>query len=125
MPSAPRLLLYVGAALGGAAAGLLGSFAHPLRLTGLPVGLVLGLVLSGVVFTAARTVSRARSAVGAAALGWCVPVLLLSARRPEGDLVIPATGLGYAWLLGGLGLAAVSVARRPSRHPSAEREARR
>lgn len=125
MPTAPRLLLYAAAALGGAAAGLLGSFVHPLRLVGLPVGLVLGLGLSAAAFAAARAATAGRAGVGVAALGWAVPVLALSAPRPEGDLVIPATGLGYAWLLGGLALAAAAVARRPGPGPSADGAARR
>lgn len=114
MHPAPRLLLHAGAALGGTAAGLLGSFAHPLRLAGLPVGLAGGLALTAAVVALGRAAGAGRGPGLVAALGWCVPVLLLSAPRPEGDLVIPASGLGYAWLLGGLAVVAASVVRRPS-----------
>lgn len=120
MLSARRVLLHLLALAGGALTGLAGSFAHPLRLAGLPVGLGIGLLLTAAVLAAVRTASGARSAVGVAALGWCGPVLVLSAPRPEGDLVIPATALGYAWLLGGLVLAAVAVLRRPAGRPTAD-----
>jgi hypothetical protein len=41
--------------------------------------------------------------------GWVVALLLLSAPRPEGDLVVTGSLVGYAWLLGGLVVCAVGV----------------
>lgn len=110
MPSTPRVALHVGATAVGFAAGLLGSFVHPLRLAGLPVGLGLGLVLSAVTFTSYGALVRRRTGAAAAALGWLAPVLLLSTPRPEGDLVVAGNPLGYAWLLGGTLLAGLCIA---------------
>ncbi len=96
------------AALAGAGAGLLGSFVHAAGPAVLPLGLMCGLGLSLAVFIEAGALARARTGVAAAALGWLLPVLLLSTPRPESDLVVTGSGLGYAWLLGGALVAGVS-----------------
>ena len=41
-------------------------------------------------------------AAGLPAAAWVVTALLGAIERPEGDLIIPADGLGYGYLLGGL-----------------------
>jgi hypothetical protein len=97
---AVHALLVVAAALAGAAAGVLGSFVHPLEVAWVPVGLVVGLALSGSVVVTARLLAG-RSAAVAAALGWLVVVLLLSGQRPEGDLVVANTVAGQVWLFAG------------------------
>lgn len=95
-----RALLTVPAGLAGGVAGLLGSFLHPLTVGWLPVGLLVGFALTAaVVVTSGLLLGRPGAA--AAAVGWLVVVLVLAAQRPEGDLVVPASGLGYTWLLGG------------------------
>jgi uncharacterized protein DUF6113 len=106
---AVRVLLLVPAVAAGAVAAVLGSFVHPYERLGLPVGLVVALTLSAGVFGMAGLLVGRRGAA-AAALGWVLPVLLLSSRRPEGDLVVPATTAGYVWLLGGTLLAVAGVA---------------
>jgi Family of unknown function (DUF6113) len=94
---------------------------------GVPVGLVVGLALSLAVFAFAGLAARSRSGAAAAAAGWLLVVLALSVRRPEGDLVVPGTALGYAWLLGGTVLAGLAVSwpyallPRHDRPPSAGR----
>ena len=109
--SAPvRVVAHVAALLAGAAAGVLGSFVHPLRWHGLPYGLVLGLALTFSVVVTAGLLTRSRSAAAAAGLGWLVATVTLSVQRREGDLVVPATSLGYAWLLGGLVVVMVAMA---------------
>lgn len=105
-----RWPLHVLAAGAGAAAGLLGSLVHPLRLASLPVGLGCGLALSAAVFVGSGLAVRGRTGAGAAALGWAVPVLVLSTPRPEGDLVVTGSVLGYAWLVGGLVVAGLAAA---------------
>ena len=104
-----RVLAGVVAMLGGLGAGLLGSFVHATTSYGVPVGLLAGLGLSLAVFVTAGLTTRSRAPVAGAALGWVVAVLLLSIRRPEGDLVVPGTLLGYVWLLGGTLLAGAAV----------------
>ena len=102
MPRLRRPLLAVAAVAAGAAAGVLGSFVHPLRLLGVPVGLAVGLALTGAVVAGAGAATAGRGGAAAAGVGWLLPVLALSAPRPEGDLVVAGNPLGYAWLLGGL-----------------------
>jgi len=109
MPRPSRVLAGAVAMLGGLGAGLLGSFVHADTSYGVPVGLLAGLGLSLAVFVTAGLTTRSRAPVAGAALGWVVAVLLLSIRRPEGDLVVPGTLLGYVWLLGGTLLAGAAV----------------
>lgn len=111
MPLAVRLVLHGAAAGAGVLAGVLGSFVHPVRTAGLPGGLMVALALCAAVFVAAGLLAGARTGAAAAAAGWLLPVLLFSAPRPEGDLVVPGTAAGYAWLLGGTVVAALAVAR--------------
>ncbi len=111
-----RAALLVPAAVAGAAAGLLGSFVHELRLLGLPGGLLLAAALSAGVFVTGGLLLGRRGAVVAAG-GWLVVVLLLATQRPEGDLVVAGGPAGYTWLLGGTVLAVGCCSpryRRPS-----------
>jgi hypothetical protein len=110
VPTPPRLLLYGPAVVAGVLAGVLGSFVHTLRTAWLPGGLLCALALTGVVFVAAGLLVGARSGAATAAVGWFLPVLLLSAPRPEGDLGVAGNGLGYAWLVGGTIVAALTIA---------------
>jgi hypothetical protein len=91
---------HAAALLVGGPSGLLGSFVHPLRVVGVPAGLGCGLALTGAAVAAGGLVTRSRTGAAAAAVGWVVPVLLLSAPLPEGDLVVQGTALGDLWLLG-------------------------
>ena len=113
MPSARRplgLLQHGLLILPGALAGGLGSFVHAVRIAGLPVGLSCALALSAAVFVTGGLLTATRSGPAAAAAGWLGPVLLLSAPRAEGDLVVSGDLLGYAWLLGGMLLAGLALA---------------
>jgi hypothetical protein len=110
VPTPLRLLLHALAVVLGIAVGVLGSFVHAGRLAGLPVGLVCGLALTATAFAAAGQATGSRSGAAAAAAGWFVPVLLLSAPRPEGDLVVSGDALGYLWLVGGTVVAGVAIA---------------
>jgi hypothetical protein len=93
--------------------GLVGAFVHHMRLyvAGIPVpyGLALAL-LSGATLTAAAGLLTARR-MGAAAVAvpWLLSVLPFATQRPEGDLIISATPLGYAYLLGTAVLGAGAV----------------
>ena len=116
MPVALRALLLLAAAVAGAAAGLLGSFVHPLTVVLLPVGLLLAFALSAAVFVTAGLLLGRRGAVAAGA-GWVVTVLLLASPRPEGDLVVPGSAGGYVWLFGGTLLAAGCLALPYGRLP--------
>jgi hypothetical protein len=110
MLAAARALGHLLALAAGAAAGVLGSFTFAYTSASLPVGLLVGLFLCLAVFTSAGLALRSRGAAAAAAAGWLVTVGFLSAQRPEGDLIVPATTLGYCWLILGFLVAALSIA---------------
>ncbi len=92
------------AAVLGVVTGTLGSFFQSAVLdterVRVPWGVAAGLLLTAV---AVAHGVRTGGAVGGASagVGWFVAVGLLSSRRPEGDLVVTASVLGYVWLLGG------------------------
>ncbi len=110
MPLAVRVVLHVLALAAGAAVGVLGSFVHPLTWAGLPYGLLLAIVLTGAVMVTAGLATGSRSGAGCAAAGWLAVVVTLSSPRSEGDLVVPGTALGYAWLLLGTFVVVLGVA---------------
>lgn len=110
VPAASRVIVHGVAVVAGAAAGVLGSFVHAYTTHRVPVGLLVALALSLAVFGTAGLAGRARSGTLAAAAGWLLAVAYLSLQRPEGDLVVPASTLGYCWLLGGTLVAGVAIA---------------
>ena len=96
------MLACVAAVFGGLGAGVLGSFAHAATSYGVPVGLLAGLGLCLAVFVTAGLASRSRGPVACAVAGWGSVVLMFSAPRSEGDLVVAGNLLGYGWLVGGM-----------------------
>ena len=104
-----RRLALVAVTLGltvlGAVTGTVGAFlqgySFELGGTGVPVGILLALLATLAAFVHARAVTGSRLGVLGPGIGWVVAVLVLSTRRPEGDLVVPATVPGYVYLLGG------------------------
>lgn len=110
-PRAGTALAAGASALQGVGAGVLGSFFQSavvwIEPVPVPWGVVAGLVLTGLVVVQGV---RAAGALGGAAagVGWFVAVGLLSSRRPEGDVIVTASLLGYVWLVAGA-LTAVAV----------------
>jgi hypothetical protein len=109
MLAAARVLGYLVALAAGAAAGLLGSYKYNYTYAWVPVGLLVSLCLIGAVFVTAGLALRSRGAAALAAVGWVAAAMVMSTNGPGGDLVVPASGLGYSWLLGGFVVALVSV----------------
>ena len=105
-----RLLLHAVLLALGVLVGALGSFVHAQVVAGVPVGLLCAYALTAALLSAGRLATRSRSGAAAAAVGWVGALLLLSAPRPEGDLVVAGGALGYAWLVGGLVVATLVVA---------------
>ncbi|WP_402464255.1 DUF6113 family protein [Isoptericola aurantiacus] len=104
-PARPGPVAVVGrlvlACLLGVAVGVIGTVAHRTEWADLPSGLVLALLLT----TAAATLCRAWSGVGAllaCGAGWLVAVQVLAATGPGGDVLVPAQTVGYVWTYGGL-----------------------
>ncbi len=108
--SAARVLIHTLAVVAGAVAGLLGSFKFGYTTASLPIGLFVSLLLELVVFVAAGLAARSRAAAALAGAGAFLVSLLVSSPRSEGDVVVPATTLGYSWLVGGLVTAVAAVA---------------
>ena len=105
-----RVLGYLLVLVAGVAAGVLGSFTFAYTRGPLPVGLLVALCLCLAAFVASGLLLRSRAAAVVAAGGWLVSVGMLSMQRPEGDLIVPATTLGYCWLLVGTLVAGLSLA---------------
>lgn len=105
-----RLLLHAVLLALGVLVGALGSFVHAQVVAGVPVGLLCAYALTAAALATAGLATRSRSGPAAISAGWLLALLLLSAPRPEGDLVVAGDLAGYAWSLGGLVLAAVAVA---------------
>jgi hypothetical protein len=96
----------------GFAVGVLGSFVHavgPAQPVQVPVGLLWAYAMTAALLAVVRLATGGRSGAVAVAVGWVVALLLLSAPRPEGDLVVAGGLVGYAWLLGGLVVCAAGV----------------
>lgn len=125
MPAATRVLAYVAAVGAGGCAGVLGSFCFAYTAASWPVGEAVALGLTAAVLVTAGLATGSRAAAALAAAAWLVAVAPLSAQRPEGDLVVPATAYGYVWLFGGLLVATVSVALPYAALASGTRRARR
>ena len=105
-----RVLGYLLALVAGIAAAVLGSFTFAYTRGPWPVGLLVALGLCLAVFVASGLLLKSRAAAVVAAGGWLVSVGWLSMKRPEGDLIVPATTLGYCWLLVGTLVAGLSLA---------------
>jgi hypothetical protein len=104
--------VHVGLLVLGFAVGVLGSFVHavgPSEPVQVPLGLLWAYVLTAAVLAVGRLAAGGRSGAAAVSVGWVGALLLLSAPRPEGDLVVTGSLVGYAWLLGGLVVCAVAV----------------
>ena len=96
----------------GFAVGVLGSFVHavgPTEPVRIPLGLLWAYALTSALLAVGRLATGGRSGAAAVSAGWVVALLLLSAPRPEGDLVVTGSLVGYAWLLGGLVVCAAGV----------------
>jgi N-acetyl-1-D-myo-inositol-2-amino-2-deoxy-alpha-D-glucopyranoside deacetylase len=116
----------------GVAVGVAGAFLHTsvLLLAGIPwpTGLVLALGLFSVALVHAGRM-EGPTGVWACSSGWILAVLVLSWPRPAGDIVIPGTWYGYAFLglgfLVGLGPLVSAWWRRQGPAPSATVDVRR
>jgi hypothetical protein len=96
----------------GAVTGVLGAFVHQQVLVlgaALPVGLVLAPLIQIGGLRWARDLDG-RTGPWICSAGWVVAVLVLSLPRLSGDIVIPATAVGYAFLAVGLAVAVAGPA---------------
>ncbi|MFJ8592668.1 DUF6113 family protein [Streptomyces sp. NPDC093598] len=116
-PSAGR----VGACLGffvlGAMVGVAGALVQP---GWFPGGLLLALAGEAGAVLGASRVTRGRAGGVAAAAGWMLAVILLTASRPEGDFLFAAGSGSYLFLLGGIAVAVICATLAPGRQPDGD-----
>lgn len=118
MPSPSRAMGVLALPVG-ALAGLVGSFLQQWTPRSAPVGVVFALLAHAAVLALAGLAGGA-PAVRWGAGGWVLAVAVLLWPRPEGDLVLAATGEAYTFLLGGLvvtGVALTLASRNLARTP--------
>lgn len=113
----------------GTLVGVLGAFVHSMqpRVLGipLPAGLLLALAAHVGVLVSTGLLFRTRVAIAAPAAGWLIAAFLFSIARPEGDLVVTASFVGYGFLLGGAILIGLSLAVQYAPLPSRPATVRR
>ncbi|WP_030203908.1 DUF6113 family protein [Streptomyces sp. NRRL S-87] len=108
-----RILLALGLLVLGALVGIAGALvveAWP------PGGLVLALLASLGCFMGARIATGGALGVGAAATGWLIAFMWLSAPRAEGDTVFVAGISTYVYMVGGIVAAVICATLRGTVH---------
>jgi hypothetical protein len=111
---APESAFLVGIAYGvlavlGVLLGVIGSFEFSWEIGSVPVAAIALAVLNLVVFRAAGWAMESRLGAGVPAGLWMIVLILLSSRRPEGDLVVTGTTPGYVYMFGGAIAALVAI----------------
>jgi hypothetical protein len=108
-----RVAAYAAFLVLGAVIGAAGSFLQAVTVDAgpvpLPVGLVLALAGSVGVFAAGGRLLRSRLGAVVPAVAWLVAVLVMSGKRPEGDVVLPQQATAYGYLFLGTLLGAMTV----------------
>ncbi|MGW0987298.1 DUF6113 family protein [Streptomyces sp. NPDC002486] len=117
-PMRPPTAGRVGACLGffvlGAVMGVAGALVQP---GWFPGGLLLALAGEAGAVLGGSLVLRGRAGGVAAAAGWMLAVVLLTASRPEGDFLFAAGNGSYLFLLGGIAVAVICATLAPGRQP--------
>lgn len=88
----------------GAVVALVGTVVHQLAVgeRRWPLGLLTALALTGLWGMLLGRAPWPAVVRAAGVVGWVVLVAVVASRRPEGDVLVPANGRGYGWMLGGL-----------------------
>ncbi|MFD8230595.1 DUF6113 family protein [Streptomyces sp. NPDC059696] len=117
-PMRPPTAGRVGACLGFFALGAVAAVAGALVQPGwFPAGLLLALAGEAGAVLGGSLVLRGRAGSVAAAAGWMLAVVLLTASRPEGDFLFAAGSGSYLFLLGGIAVAVICATLAPGRQP--------
>src|SRR5689334_2715794 len=90
-------LVYGVLAVLGVLLGLLGSFEFSWTAGGVPIAAILLVLVNLAAFRAAGWATESKLGAVVPAALWMVILLVLSAKRPEGDLVVIATMPGYVY----------------------------
>ncbi len=109
--------VYGALAVMGVMLGVIGSYEFSWEAGGIPVAALAWSVVNLAFFRAAGWAVSGKLGATVPAAVWLIAVLVLSSRRPEGDLVVTGTTAGYVFIFGGALAAALAVAWTPSIRP--------
>jgi hypothetical protein len=110
-PDPPFLvgLAYGVLAVLGVLLGVIGSFEFSWSAGPVPVAAILLSAVNLAVFRGAGWAMESRLAAVVPAVLWMIILVVLSSRRPEGDLVVTGTTAGYVYMFGGAVAALVAI----------------
>lgn len=89
--------------------GVVGSFEFSWEAGSVPIAAIALAAVNLAVFRAAGWAMESRLGAVVPAVLWMIILLLLSSRRPEGDLVVTGTAAGYIYMFGGAAAAVVAI----------------
>jgi Family of unknown function (DUF6113) len=110
----PESAFLVGIAYGvlavlGVLLGVIGSFEFSWQAGSFPVAAIALSALNLAIFRAAGWAMESRLGAVVPAVLWMIILVVLSSRRPEGDLVVTGTTPGYVYMFGGAVAALVAI----------------
>jgi hypothetical protein len=119
---APEPAFLIGLAYGvlavlGVVLGVIGSFEFSWELGSVPVAAILLSVVNLAVFRAAGWAMESKLGAVVPAVLWMIILVVLSSRRPEGDLVVTGTTPGYVYMFGGAVAALAAIIWTRSARP--------
>jgi Family of unknown function (DUF6113) len=119
---APESAVLIGLAYGvlavlGVLLGVIGSFEFSWQLGGVPVAAIFLSLVNLAAFRAAGWAMEAKLGAVIPAVLWMIILVVLSSRRPEGDLVVTGTTPGYVYMFGGAVAALAAIVWTRSARP--------
>lgn len=97
--------------------GVIGSFEFSWEAGVVPVAAIALALVNLAVFRAAGWAMESRLGAVVPAVLWMIVLIVLSSRRPEGDLVVTGTTAGYTYMFGGAVAALVAIVWTRSARP--------
>lgn len=97
----------------GVVLAVLESFLHPVRLFGIPVGVILAVLVNLAVAQLVGRAARSRLLALIPGAAWLLVVIVFAIGRPEGDFVVAANWIGYGYLIAGAVASIVGVLALP------------
>jgi hypothetical protein len=101
----------------GVVLGVIESFQFSWEVGSVPVAAIVLSLVNLAVFRAAGWAMGSRLGAVVPAVPWMVVLVVLSARRPEGDLVVTGTAAGYVYMFGGAVAVLIAIVWTRSARP--------